>query len=125
MKKYLINLTLMLLVTAAGYAQTKQVKGVIADTTGVTIPGVVVKLTSPTDTLGGVTDINGVFTFGAVKAKQFSITFQSIGYQGLKRTYNVAENAPSLNIGTVKLKTESKMLTTVDITDVNAVKIKE
>jgi uncharacterized membrane protein YgcG len=125
MKKYLINLTLMLLITAAGYAQTKQVKGVVADTTGVTIPGVVVKLTSPTDTLGGITDVNGVFTFGAVKAKQFSITFQSIGYQGLKRTYNVAEDAPSLNIGTIKLQTESKMLTTVNITDVNAVKIKE
>jgi len=124
MKKFFINLTLLLLVTVAGYAQ-KQVKGVVADTTGVTIPGVVVKLTSPQDTLGGTTDINGVFTFGAVKAKQFSITFQSIGYQGLKRTYNVAEDAPSLNIGTIKLKTESKMLTTVNITDVNAVKIKE
>ena len=125
MKRYLINLIVLLCLTAAGYAQTKQVKGVVADTTGVTIPGVVVKLTSPQDSLAGTTDINGVFTFGAVKAKQFSITFQSIGYQGLKRSYNVAEDAPSLNIGTIKLKTESKVLNTVQITDVNAVKIKE
>lgn len=125
MKKYFINFVLILFTAVAGYAQTKQVKGVVADTTGVTIPGAVIKLTSPLDTLAVVTDINGVFTFGAVKAKQFSITFQSIGYQGLKRTYNVAEDAPSLNIGTIKLKTESKMLNTINITDVNAVKIKE
>ncbi|OCX50376.1 hypothetical protein BEL04_21565 [Mucilaginibacter sp. PPCGB 2223] len=125
MKKYLINLIVLLCLTSAGYAQTKQVKGVVADTTGVTIPGVVVKLTSPQDTLAASTDINGGFVFGAVKAKQFSITFQSIGYQGLKRNYTVAEDAPSLNIGTIKLKTESKVLNTVQITDVNAVKIKE
>ncbi|WP_448701503.1 TonB-dependent receptor [Mucilaginibacter sp. AW1-3] len=123
MKKYFINLVLLLCITAAGYAQTKQVKGVVADSTGVTIPGVVVKLTSSQDTLGGVTDINGVFSFGAVKAKQFSITFQSIGYLGLKRNYTAADNAPALNIGTIKLKTESKMLGTVNITDVNAIKV--
>ncbi len=123
MKKYLINLIVILFVTVAAQAQTKLVKGVVADTTGVTIPGVVVKLTSPQDTLGGITDINGVFTFAAVKAKQFSITFQSIGYLGLKRNYTVADNAPALNIGTIKLKTESRLLGTVNITDVNAIKI--
>src|ERR1700748_104506 len=121
MKKFFLPLIcLLFFITLNGYAQTaRQVHGVVADSTGITIPGAVVRLTSPTDSLNVVTDINGIFTFGAVKAKQFSITFQSIGYEGLKRKYTFDDDTKPANIGVVKLKAESKMLTTVNITDVN------
>jgi hypothetical protein len=123
MKKYIIPF-ILLFIALGGYAQTgRPVRGVVADSTGVTIPGAVVRLTSPLDTLNGVTDINGVFTFGSVKAQQFSLTFKSIGYQGLQRKYTFAPNTTSSNIGTVKLKGESKLLGVVQISDVNAIKV--
>jgi uncharacterized membrane protein YgcG len=126
MKKPLILFILLLVFAFKGYSQTgRQVHGIVADSTGITIPGVVVKLTSPTDSLNAVTDINGVFTFATVKAQQFALTIQSIGFQGLKRNYKFdADNKPA-NLGMIKLKTESKMLGVVQITDVNAVKLKE
>lgn len=124
MKKLLIFFVLLLVFAFKGYSQTgRQVHGIVADSTGITIPGVVVKLTSTTDSLNAVTNINGVFTFSDVKAKQFSLTILSIGYQGLKRNYKFDDDNKPANLGIVKLKTESKLLNVVNITDVNAVKL--
>jgi len=126
MKKIILLFTFLLTIAFKGYSQTgREVHGIVADSTGITIPGVVVRLTSPTDSLNVVTNVDGVFTFASVKSKQFALTILSIGYQGLKRNYTFdADNKPA-NIGMIKLKAETKLLNTVQITDVNAVKIKE
>ncbi|MEO6520165.1 MAG: TonB-dependent receptor [Mucilaginibacter sp.] len=124
MKKLILLFTFLLTIAFKGYSQTgREVHGVVADSTGITIPGVVVKLTSPTDSLNVVTNVDGVFTFTAVKSKQFALTILSIGYQGLKRNYTFDGDNKPANIGTIKLKTETRMLNTVQITDVNAVKV--
>src|ERR1700712_4954258 len=126
MKKPLLLLTILFLIAFKGYSQTgRQVHGIVADSTSVTIPGAVVKLKAGTDSSTVTTDMNGVFTFNNVIAKQFSLTFVSIGFTGLKRNYTFDDDSKPANIGMVKLKTESKMLGVVQITDVNAIKIKE
>lgn len=124
MKKLFTFFVFFALVVFKGYSQTaRQVHGIVADSTGVTIPGAVVKLTSATDSLNVVTDINGVFTFASIKAKKFSLTILSIGFQGLKRNYTFDDDTKPANIGMIKLKAESKLLNVVNITDVNSVKV--
>jgi uncharacterized membrane protein YgcG len=124
MKKLILLFTFLLTIAFKGYSQTgREVHGVVADSTGITIPGVVVKLTSATDSLNVVTNVDGVFTFAGVKSKQFSLTILSIGYLGLKRNYTFDDDNKPANIGTIKLKTETKMLNTVQITDVNAIRL--
>ncbi|RKR81284.1 outer membrane receptor protein involved in Fe transport [Mucilaginibacter gracilis] len=126
MKKQLLLFIFLLAFAFEGYSQTgRQVHGIVADSSGVTIPGVVVKLKAGVDSAVVTTNIDGVFTFNAVTAKQFSLTFLSIGFQGLKRNFTFDNGTVPANIGMIKMKTESKMLTTVQITDVNAIKIKE
>jgi uncharacterized membrane protein YgcG len=123
-KSFIFFIFLLVFASFKGYSQDgRQVHGVVADSTGVTIPGAVVRLTSSTDSLNVSTDINGVFSFPAVKAKQFSLTILSIGYKGLKRNYTFDADSKPADIGTIKLKTESKMLTAVNITDVNSIRL--
>lgn len=124
MKKLFLLILLPFLVTAfKGYSQTRQVHGIVADSTGITIPGASVKLTSPLDTLNAAADVNGVFNFAGVKSKTFSLTYQSIGYEGLKRNYTFTSDVA--NLGMIKLKTESKLLGNVTIVGTIPVRIKE
>ncbi len=126
MKTFILFFGIFLFITFHSYAQTgRQVQGTLQDSTGVTIPGALVKLVSATDSINTSTNENGVFSFGRVKARQFSLTFKSIGYEGLKRKYTLDEDAKPANVGKIILHTESKMLNTVNITDINAIKVKE
>lgn len=125
MKKQLTLLTILFLFALKSFSQGRQVHGIVADSTGITIPGVVVKLKAGVDSSIVTTDINGVFTFNTVAAKQFSLTFLSIGFQGLKKNYTFDNASVPANLGMIKMRAESKLLNVVQITDVNAIKIKE
>ena len=107
----------------SSYAQTREVRGVIADTTKQTVPGAIVKLISKVDSSIVTTDINGNFVFHAVKGKQFTLTIASIGYDALKRKYTLDNDTKPANLGTLVLKTASTMLKEVQVVDVNAVKV--
>jgi uncharacterized membrane protein YgcG len=104
------------------YAQ-RDVRGIVGDTTNQTVPGAVVKLKSTVDSMIVTTDVNGNFIFHGVQGKQFTLTITSIGYTGLQRKYSLDSDTKPANLGTIKLKTSSKMLGPVNITDVNAVKV--
>ncbi|WP_165852045.1 outer membrane beta-barrel protein [Mucilaginibacter terrenus] len=115
-----------MLTTLSTFAQTgRDVRGVVKDSTGVTLPGTTVKIITATDSSATITDVNGAFVFHSVMANQFSMVFQSVGYQGLKRRY-VLDNAKTpFTLPAVILKSDVRMLNTVTITDVNPVKLKE
>ncbi len=107
-------------------AQTvKTVKGIVKDSTGLTVIGATLKLKSGADSVLTATDVNGAFTFENVKGATFDITFSSIGFQTLRRHFVTANNGIPVNLGTVILKSDSRMLKGVTITDVNPVRIKE
>ena len=126
MRSLILSGLLAFFVSLSTYAQTpRDVKGIVADSSGLTIPGAIVKLSTGTDSTTLSTDANGGFVFHAVTAKQISITYTSIGYTGLKRRYVLDNDTKPVNIGMVKLSAESKMLNAVNVTDVQAVKIKE
>ena len=122
MKSLVLFGLLAFCLTFNSYAQ-RDVRGIVGDTTNQTVPGAVVKVKSTVDSMVVTTDVNGNFIFHSVQGKQFTLTITSIGYTGLQRKYSLDNDTKPANLGTIKLKTSSKMLGPVNITDVNAVKV--
>lgn len=117
---------IIILISVQVYAQTGRiVTGIVKDTTGITLPGTTVKLFLGKDSTVVATDANGRYTFKAVTSNQFSLVVVSLGYQGIKRRYNLAPGNTIAELAPIVLKADAVMLSGVTITDVNAVKVKE
>ncbi|MBS1528956.1 MAG: outer membrane beta-barrel protein [Bacteroidetes bacterium] len=123
--KYLFA-AIIIFVAAQVQAQTgRVVTGIVKDSTGVTLPGTTVKLLTGKDSSVAATDANGRYTFKSVMVNQFSLTFFSVGYQAIRRRYNLKPGNTTAELAPVVLKADAIMLSGVTITDVNAVKVKE
>ena len=123
--RYLLA-ALLFILTANVYAQTgRQVSGVVKDTTGATLPGTTVKLLTGTDSSIVATDANGRFTFLSVPVNQFSLVVYSIGYQPIRRRFVLNNDTKPFELAPIVLKSDTRTLATVNIVDVNAVKVKE
>ncbi|AYL94142.1 outer membrane beta-barrel protein [Mucilaginibacter celer] len=126
MKFLFTILSLILFIALKTNAQTgRLVKGVVKDSTGYLLAGTNVKMLTGTDSTTVITNADGSFAFNNVKVNQFSLVFTSIGYQALKRRFILqVDNKPAI-LPAVIMKTETRMLNTVVIADVNPVKMKE
>jgi len=115
-----------LLISANTYAQTgRDVHGTVTDSTKVTLPGSTVKLITATDSITTVTDAKGAFLFQSVKATQFSLVVQSIGYEPVRKRIPLDNSNQPVFLRPIILKPSSQMLKEVTISDVLPVKIKE
>jgi len=115
-----------LLISVKGYAQTgRDVHGTVTDSTKVTLPGSTVKLVTPTDSISTVTDAKGAFLFQSVKATQFSIVIQSIGFEPVRKHLVLDNSNEPVFLKPIILKPSTNMLKEVTISDVLPVKIKE
>lgn len=124
--KFIYCVFLLFLSVQLSYGQARHdVSGVVKDSTGQTLPGSTIKLLYGKDSVITATDINGGFAFKGIAASEFSLVFQSIGYQTLRRHYVVGNDTKPANLGAIILKAESKQLKSVTITAVTPVKIKE
>ena len=104
---------------------SRQVSGVVKDSTGTMLPGATVKLLTDKDSSIAATNANGRFVFPSVTVNQFSLVVSSIGYQGVKRRYNLSPGNTAAELAPIVLKTDTITLQGVTITDMRAVKIKE
>ncbi|MDB4903129.1 MAG: hypothetical protein JWQ63_2410 [Mucilaginibacter sp.] len=126
MKLVYFFIAVALLINIKGYAQTgRDVHGTVQDSTKQTLPGSTVKLLTGTDSLTTVTDSKGAFLFPSVKAKQFSLVLQSIGYLPVKRHFVLDSTNNPVFLRPIILKPSTTMLNTVVISDVLPIKIKE
>ena len=108
---YLLAALFLFAGVAAAQAQSvKTVTGIVKDSTGLTVIGATLKLKAGKDSVLTATDVNGAFTFENVKSATFDITFSSIGFQSLRRHYVTAADAKPVNVGTIVLKSDSRML---------------
>ena len=115
-----------IIITTNSYAQTgRLIKGSVTDSTNVTLPGTTVKLLTATDSIATSTDANGVFVFPSVKANQFSLVIYSIGYEPIKRRIILDNATTSVLLKPIILKVSTNTLSTVNITAINPVKLKE
>lgn len=126
MKQYVFSLVFILLFTVTAFSQHRAVRGTVTDSAKMAIPGATVKLiTDLKDTMVTTTSAKGYFRFNAVKAsRRVTLTFSSIGYQGLIRHYTLADTG-TLSVDTTILKSDSRMLNQVNVVDVNPVTFKE
>lgn len=125
MKQYL--LLILLFTTFALHAQTThEVRGIVQDTSGATLPGTVVKLLSPSDTLATAVNVDGTFLFPKVKSAEFNLTISLIGFQPLNRRYlQQSQNPATINVGVIKLRVAATQLKGVTIVGTIPVRIKE
>lgn len=123
--KYLF-VALALLLNIKVFAQAgRDVKGVVKDTAGVTLPGTTLKMITATDSSAIITDANGAFIFHNVTVKEFSLVVLSMGYQPIKRRFTLDDKTTPFTLLPIVLKSDTRMLGVVTVTDVNAVKLKE
>ncbi|RWY47243.1 outer membrane beta-barrel protein [Mucilaginibacter gilvus] len=126
MKLKSLFVALALLLTVNAFAQTgRDVKGVVKDSAGVTLPGTTVKIITDKDSSAIITDANGSFIFHSVTVNQFSLVVISMGYQPIKRRFTLDNKTTPFTLLPIVLKSDTRMLGVVTITDVNAVKLKE
>ncbi|MGZ3751609.1 MAG: carboxypeptidase regulatory-like domain-containing protein, partial [Mucilaginibacter sp.] len=123
--KYFLAAIIILISTQVFAQAGRTVTGIVKDTTGITLPSATVKLFIGKDSSVVATDANGRYTFKTVASNQFSLVVVSIGYQGIKRKFNLAPGNTIAELAPIVLKGDAVMLSGVTITDVNAIKIKE
>lgn len=115
-----------LLFTTQVCAQTgRQVTGLVKDSAGVTLPWATVKLLTDKDSSVVITNSGGRFTFSLVQANQFSLVVSSLGYQGVKRRYNLTSGSSIAELEPIILKGDPITLQGITVTNSNDVKVKE
>jgi hypothetical protein len=127
MKRIILLFSFFLLLGGFAQAQnTHTISGTIIDTAKQTIIGASVKVKNDTgDSTIRVTGLDGKFLFTGVKGTKVTVTITSIGYEGIIKHFTFAADSKPLNLGTLILKTSSKMLGGVTIVGINPVTLKE
>ena len=120
MKKYLLTLFLTIPFTLMAQV-TGTVRGVIIeDETDDPLPFVTIALTpdgSSAPIAGCSTDEDGSFKLDKIKAGKYTITASFMGYLSDSRKVNITAGNNNINIGTIKLKNDRKLLKEVVITE--------
>src|SRR5476651_395819 len=105
--------------TVIKHAATQQVvahkvSGIVKDTTGVVVPGAVLKLKSGVDSMMTATDMNGTFAFSNVKAPNFLLTVTALGYRVyVKKFSNISKD---FVVDPIILKSAQTLLKNVVVT---------
>jgi hypothetical protein len=117
----------ILLISSTAFAQTgHEVRGKVIDSVKDAVAGASVKMIPEKgDSVTTTTDKNGNFSFTLIKGNRLTLTFSSIGYQGLIRHYVLDNDNKSVQLGIIILNQQSTLLNQVNIVGVNPVTFKE
>lgn len=95
---------------------TREVSGIVKDSTDLGVIGATVTLTSDKDTLKTSTNNDGIFIFKNVKSATYTILVTSIGYSNSKpMRFKQNDTTPRIVMDPILLKDESNTLNTVVI----------
>jgi hypothetical protein len=124
--KKLLPLMIGLFISYGAFAQTsRDISGVVKDSTGTSIIAATVKYIAGKDTLFTRTDIDGNFIFKGVKSSTFLLTVSSLGYRPLNKRFLYKEGDTEIKLDPISLKAESRVLSEVVISGTPSVTIKE
>ena len=120
MKKTLITLLLLLPLTL--FAQvTGSLRGTIIEKeSDEPLPYVTIALTpqgSSAPTAGCSTNEDGTFRLNNIKAGSYTVTASFVGYIDESRTINITAGKRDINLGTIYMKSDRKMLQEVVVTE--------
>ena len=120
MKKLLLILFIIAPLSILAQATATICGIVIEDDTDEVLPFATVALTpegSSAPTSGCTTDIDGSFSLNNVKVGKYQITVSFVGYLDYSREINITSGNSNVNIGTIRLKNDRKMLKEVIVTE--------
>ncbi|HWV70654.1 MAG TPA: outer membrane beta-barrel protein [Pseudosphingobacterium sp.] len=120
-----IIVILFFFVAAKGQIQTREVRGVVQDSTGRPLIGVTVRLYAKQDTMMVSTNEHGRFVFSKVAASDFKLSFSLIGFQLFERHYTSNVLLPITELVTVNLKEQPQELQEIAIYGVVPIVIKQ
>lgn len=124
--KRILPLIIGILTSCSVFAQTsRDISGVVKDSTGTGIIAATVKYIAGKDTSLTRTDIDGNFIFKGVKSSTFLLTVTSLGYEGLNKRFLYRDGDTPIKIDPITLKAVNRMLNEVVISGTPAVTIKE
>ena len=120
MRKFL--LTLLFIAPLSLFAQVAgTIKGIIIeDETGEALPFVTIALTpegSNAPTAGCSTGEDGSFRLNNIKAGEYTITASFVGYLDVSRKISITADKSNINLGTIRLKSDRKLLKEVVVTE--------
>lgn len=125
MKNYL-PLLIGFLITTNVVAQTsRDISGVVKDSTGTGIIAATVKYIAGKDTSLTRTDIDGNFTLKGVKSSTFLLTITSLGYEGINKRFLYKDGETPIKLDPIVLKSMNRLLNEVVISGTPSVTIKE
>ena len=120
----ILLVSFLLLSSIYSHSQTFTVKGSVQDTSGVPLPGTLIRVKWGLDSVSTSVDSNGTFSLNNIKSADFTLTAAFLGFQTFIKKYKI-ENGSILTIPNIKLKEGLNSLNEVVITAVTAVKIGE
>ncbi|MCX2451876.1 outer membrane beta-barrel protein [Pedobacter sp. PLR] len=95
---------------------TREISGIVKDSTDLGVIGATVSLTSDKDTLRTSTNSDGIFVFKNVKSATYTLMVQSIGYSPTKPVrYRQNDAIPRIVMDPITLKEEKNLLNEVVI----------
>lgn len=94
---------------------SREISGIVKDTTDVGIPGVTVKLTSDKDTLITSTNPDGIFVFKNVKSATYTMSFTILSYRQFIGKFKQNDAVPRIVMDPIVLKSDTKTLNEVVI----------
>ncbi len=100
------------------------VKGTVADSSGNSIPGVLVSLIAGKDTLKTSSSIDGKFTILKVPSRTFQIHLSSIGFKPWSKSFNI-EDKGDVSLPAIQMSASSTLLDEVNIRLKHGIKFKE
>ncbi|MDO8994825.1 MAG: carboxypeptidase regulatory-like domain-containing protein, partial [Daejeonella sp.] len=124
--KKLLPLMIGFFISYGATAQTsRDISGVVQDSTGTSIIAATVKYIAGKDTLFTRTDVDGNFIFKGVKSSTFLLTVSSLGYRPLNKRFLYKDGDTAIKLDPISLKAESRVLSEVVISGIPSVIIKE
>lgn len=116
---------ILLISVSMGHGQSnKTVQGLLRDSLSRVISGASVQLISDKDTLGTSSSIAGIYTFSNVKADEFTIRVNSIGFEPFEQQLTYPKGETKLIIPGFELKTISNLIEEVVIDGVVTIQVK-
>lgn len=95
---------------------TRQISGIVKDSTDLGVIGATVSLTSDKDTLKTATNSDGIFVFKNVKSATYTLVVQSLGFTKTPvMRFKQNDRIPRIVMDPIVLKEENNMLNTVVI----------
>jgi Outer membrane protein beta-barrel family/CarboxypepD_reg-like domain len=94
---------------------SREISGIVKDTTDLGVPSVTVRLTSDRDTLVASTNTDGIFVFKNVKMATYTMSFTMMGYKQQINKYKQNDAVPRIVMDPIILKAMANTLNEVVI----------